>query len=121
MNRRVKDRMHLDFIRQLPCLNCGNNIATEAAHIRGAAPRAGKRPTGMGEKPDDAWTVPLCGECHLLQHQVGERDFWGACQMDAIFVALALYRASGDHEAGEQIISSAQSTGMITGSCNANR
>ena len=108
MNKRIKDRMHLDFIRALPCCRCGNNVMTEAAHIRYGEPRAGKRPTGMGERPSDAWVIPLCGECHRLQHSGSEREFWRGSGIDPIFICLALYRASGDHEAGEQIISSAQ-------------
>lgn len=102
---------HLDFVRSLPCLICADNTSTEAAHIKYGDPRVAKRPAGFGEKSDDAFTVPMCGLHHRNQHKGNERIFWRDVGIDPIFIALALYRASGDHEAGEQIISSAQTTG----------
>lgn len=101
---RVRDEKHCDFIRSLSCATCGDNTSTEAAHIRMGDPRAAKRPTGMQEKPDDRWVIPLCGRDHREQHHVGERAFWAGKEIDPIFLALALYGVSGDHEAGEQII-----------------
>jgi hypothetical protein len=101
---RQHDEKHLAFIRGLPCVVCGNNIQTEAAHIRYGFLRAGKRPTGGGEKPDDDFTVPLCNACHLNQHSVGELTFWGKSGIDAILLALALCRISGDQELGEEIV-----------------
>jgi hypothetical protein len=103
---RQHDEKHLAFIRQLPCVVCGNNTQTEAAHIRYGFPRAGKRPTGKGEKPDDDFTVPLCNVHHNSQHVVGEMNFWGATGIDPILVALALCRVSGDTERGEEIVQS---------------
>lgn len=32
---------------------------------------------GMGQKPDDWRTVPLCRDCHATQH-TGEMTFWTA-------------------------------------------
>ena len=64
---------------------------------------------GKGEKADDRWTVLLCGVHHTLQHDVGERQFWRypfaiGVSINPIFLALALYAVTGDHEAGEDII-----------------
>lgn len=101
---RQHSEKHLAFIRQLPCMVCGNNTSTEAAHIRFAMPSAGKRGVGMGEKPDDKWTVPLCGKHHKEQHHIGETTFWRNEIRDPIFVALALWAATGNHELGEQIV-----------------
>lgn len=95
---------HLTWIRSLPCVICGDSATTEAAHIRFADPRAAKPITGMGIKPDDRWTVPLCGRHHRNQHSKGERRFWQDMGIDPIFVALALDAVSGDHEAGCQIV-----------------
>jgi hypothetical protein len=94
---RERDEKHLKFIRGLPCLCCGNDIETEAAHIRFADRSVCKRETGMAEKPDDAFTIPLCGRCHREQHAAGdERGFWRKQGIDVIRVALALWKWSGD-------------------------
>lgn len=95
---------HLDFIRGLPCCICLNNTATEAAHVRMADLRAAKEMTGMGQKPDDRWTVPLCSQCHREQHRHREETFWGETNIDPIFLALALHSVSGDLDQGETII-----------------
>lgn len=104
--KRQRDNNHLDFIRALPCVVCGDQTTTEAAHIRFADRRLGKRQTGMGEKPDDAFTLPLCGSHHRDQHTGNERAWWQGREIDPIPLALALYRVSGDHEAGERIVRS---------------
>ena len=106
--RRIKNEKHLAFIRSLPCVICADATATEAAHIRYADERAGKRQTGIGEKPSDQWTIPLCGNHHRAQHSMGEREFWKSVGADPILIALSLYSVSGDREAGEQIIQSWQ-------------
>ncbi|MGE0278429.1 MAG: hypothetical protein AB7R40_23785 [Nitrospiraceae bacterium] len=105
---RKHDGDHLDFIRQLPCLCCGNNIETEAAHVRYSERMVCKRPTGMGEKPDDAFAVPLCGRCHRDQHGMNEREFWRMQGIDPIKVALALYYWSGDADACAVILTAAR-------------
>lgn len=101
---RVHNNGHLDFIRGLPCLICGNDIETQAAHIRYGDRSAGKRQTGMGEKPDDSFTIPLCGNCHRNQHRMNEMAFWVTHKIDPIRVALALWKATGNHELGCQIV-----------------
>lgn len=102
---RKHDPGHLAFVRSLPCVVCGNDIETEAAHVRFAAPHAGKRQTGKGEKPDDRWTIPMCGKCHDEQHEGSEAAFWQSRGIDPLFIAMALYGATGDYEAGMQIVS----------------
>lgn len=103
---RVKLAAHLDFVRSLPCCVCGDNTSTEAAHIRASDRSVGKSLTGMGEKPSDIWTVPLCGRCHREQHSVSEFLFWERHQIDPHKKALALWAATGDHELGSQIVGS---------------
>ena len=109
-NPRQHNAKHLDFVRSLPCLLCMGNVSTEAAHVRFSCLPAAKRPTGMGEKPHDRWTVPLCQHCHAAQHMSNERDFWAGTGIDPIFTAMALWGVTGDHEAGLQIVSSASSS-----------
>ena len=98
---------HLDFIRSLPCCICGDDTTVEAAHIRFACAEVGKRMVGKGEKPDDIWTVPLCGEHHRTQHKIGERRFWHEFGRDPIKIALALWAHTGIHEVGAQIANAA--------------
>jgi hypothetical protein len=102
---RVKSDKHLDFIRSLPCLLCGDPIHTQAAHLRFADARVGKPISGMQIKSDDWWCVPLCNTHHDKQHGRGERKFWEQFNIDPILVAMALYINSGDYEAGVLIIS----------------
>src|SRR5512139_1657593 len=101
---RRHDKAHLDFIRQLPCLACGDNTTVEAAHVRYADARIAKPITGVGIKPDDRFVIPLCGAHHRGQHSRGERQWWEARQIDPVLISLALFSVSGDYDAGTQII-----------------
>jgi hypothetical protein len=101
---RQHSERHLDFIRGLPCVACQDDTSTEAAHVRFSSLAAGKRQVGKGERPDDKWTVPLCGRHHRIQHQDNERAFWANHQIDPVFLALALWAATGNHELGEMIV-----------------
>jgi len=105
--KRQKSDAYLSFIRLLPCVICGDNTSVEAAHIRFADPRAAKRPTGMGERPDDVWALPVCGDHHRLQHTANERLFWERAGIDPIFIALALNRIAGNCELGTVIVENA--------------
>jgi hypothetical protein len=99
---------HLRFIRGLRCIICGDNTSTEAAHVRFQCRPAGKRYAGKGEKPDDRWTLPLCGQHHRDQHSMDEEMFWEGVGCDPIFYAMALWGVTGNHALGEQIVHEAQ-------------
>lgn len=101
---RIKSEAHLAFVRTLPCTWCGDDTSTEAAHVRFGDDRAAKRPTGKGEKPHDRWAIPLCGKCHREQHTMSERKWWDEKGIDPIFICLALWAESGNHQAGEIIV-----------------
>lgn len=88
---RQKDEKHLAYIRGLSCCICGDNTSTEAAHIRYACEEVGKRGTGLGERPDDKWSTPLCGAHHRQQHILGERVFWALHKLDPIKIAMELH------------------------------
>lgn len=102
---RKKDAAHLAFVRSQPCCVCGTSRNIEAAHIRMPCPARGKEPTGMQQKPDDKWTVPLCAYHHrtgtLAQHKIGEQEFWTLRGIDPFAIALDLWAKSGgaDREA----------------------
>jgi hypothetical protein len=89
---------HLAFVRQLPCVACGRASPSEAAHVRSGSD------AGAGIKPSDRYSLPLCTECHALQHQFGELRFWSVLRIDPLNVALRLWTVSGDLKAGERIV-----------------
>lgn len=96
---RQHDAAHLAFVRSQPCCINGCNRPAEAAHLRMACPARGKLPTGMGEKPDDRWTTPLCGYHHrtgvLAQHKMAEEEFWKLRGIDPFALAIGLFEQSG--------------------------
>lgn len=105
---RGEDKEHRRFIASCPCLICGRNDV-QCAHISYADLSVGKRFTGMGEKADDKYTVPLCLLHHDAQHRWGnESDWWARHEVDPIKVALALFAVSGNLERAEEIIRSAR-------------
>lgn len=91
-----RSRGHLDFIRGLPCCVCGKAPRSEAAHVRSGTDG------GMGLKPSDKFTVPLCSRHHREQHQVGEVSFWASRNVDPTGLAEHLWSKSGDQAAGER-------------------
>lgn len=102
---RIHNEVHLDFIRGLPCISCGNDIETQAAHLRSDDRMYGKTGAGMQQKPDDMWTLPLCGRCHDRQHTGNEMNFWTNLGVNPFVLALSLFAASGDYELAHEVIS----------------
>ncbi|MEH2501200.1 hypothetical protein V1290_000011 [Bradyrhizobium sp. AZCC 1578] len=101
---RQRDEQHLDFIRSLICISCGDNTSTEAAHLRSANRLWGKDYTGKQEKPSDMWSLPLCNRCHREQHSCNEVQFWQERGINPWSLALRLYAASGNHELAQEVI-----------------
>ena len=89
---------HLAFIRQLPCVACGKEAPSEAAHVRSGSDG------GAGIKPSDRYSVSLCTSCHALQHEFGELTFWSTLRIDPLNAALRLWAVSGDIQAGERVV-----------------
>lgn len=104
---RLKNERHLDFIRSLPCLICKDETSTEACHVRMTDPSIGKLNSGLGQKPHDYFTVPMCGKHHRRQHLQNEQNWWAAHNIDPVKVALMLFAVSGDHQEGERIVRAA--------------
>ena len=92
---RQRNEKHLRFIRSLPCCipGCGR-VDTEAAHLRVGSINHGKRSTGMAEKPNDAWCLPLCNEHHAEQHTMNELAFWKQYGIDPFMLAITLKERS---------------------------
>ncbi len=69
--KRIRDKAHLAFVANEPCLVCGRRPA-QAHHIRFAQPR------GLGLKVSDEFTVPLCNGHHDSLHRTGDERAWWA-------------------------------------------
>lgn len=96
---RLYDPKFLEFLRTCRCCCCGKYPPNEAAHIRMACPEIGKRETGMQEKPDDKFAVPLCSWCHRdgenAQHKTDEKVFWAMWEIDPFLIAAKFYAEYG--------------------------
>lgn len=96
---KTRSPKHLRFIASLPCAICGAEDV-QAAHIRSG------NGGGMGYKPGDKFTVPLCVKHHSKQHCVGEKSFWaphGGIEK-ATALAKELHKHTGHHAKGQRII-----------------
>src|SRR5450631_1524837 len=66
-----RDKEYLAWIREMPCIACGIEGQSEAAHTG--------RDGGMGQKASDYSCVPLCADCHTqapgAYHRIGKRAF----------------------------------------------
>lgn len=98
-----RDEAYLAMIRQLPCLRCGLELSGEAAHLRLPSGAHGKA-SGIGKKPSDRWTTPLCRSCHFEQHKLGERQFWHGVGVNPFYVCERLYAKRGDLVAMRAVI-----------------
>lgn len=87
---RQRDNKRLEWLRLQPCVICGDNTSSEAAHIRTGCIEIGKSHTGMAQKPDDKWTVSLCSLHHREQHSMNEMAFWKQYEIDPFMLALTL-------------------------------
>jgi Putative HNHc nuclease/ERF superfamily len=86
--RRVRDKDHLRFVSNQPCLICGRTPA-DPHHLRFAQSRA------LGRKVSDEWVVALCRGHHREVHRHGdERDWWEKSGIDPNVAARSLWLQS---------------------------
>jgi hypothetical protein len=84
--RRYRNREHLRFVMQQPCLLCGRK-PSDAHHIRFVRPRA------LGRKASDEFAVPLCRSHHRAVHRASdEQAWWKAAGIDPVKIARQLWR-----------------------------
>jgi hypothetical protein len=84
--RRHRNKDHLRFVTQQPCLLCGRG-PSDAHHLRFAQPRA------LGRKASDEYVVPLCRSHHRAVHRIGdEQAWWKQAGIDPLKVALRLWK-----------------------------
>ena len=83
--RRIRDRAHLKYVAQQPCLVCGR-IPCDAHHLRFIQSRA------LGKKVSDEFTVPLCRGHHREVHRSGdEAGWWSRAAIDTVAAARRLW------------------------------
>jgi hypothetical protein len=84
--RRYRNRDHLRYVAQQPCLICGRK-PSDPHHLRYVQPRA------LGRKSSDEFVVPLCRIHHRLVHRVGnESAWWKDVGIDPVKMAAKLWR-----------------------------
>src|SRR4051794_16139166 len=82
---RLRDRDHLKFVTQQPCLACGRS-PSDAHHLKFAQGRA------LARKVSDEYTVPLCRSHHRELHRRGdERSWWQQLNIDPLLSASTLW------------------------------
>jgi len=83
--RRIRDKGHMKFVAQQPCLVCGRQ-PSDAHHLRFAQNRA------LSRKVSDEFTVSLCRAHHREVHRSGdEASWWKKSDIDPIGSARALW------------------------------
>jgi hypothetical protein len=83
--RRARDREHVKYVAQHPCLVCGRQ-PSDAHHLRFTQSRA------LGRKVSDEFTVPLCRGHHREVHRCGdEAGWWKTIDIDPTVTARALW------------------------------
>jgi hypothetical protein len=85
---RWRSAAHCNFIRSFACSVCHSTAAIEVAHVRKGSG------AGIGQKPDDWRTVPLCRDHHAMQHTIGEGPFWAEFGIDVEALIEAFCKAS---------------------------
>jgi ERF superfamily protein len=86
--RRYRDREHLRYVMQQPCVICGRK-PSDPHHLRYLQPRA------LGRKASDEFAVPLCRAHHREVHRAGdERAWWRQAGIDPIHTACRLWKAT---------------------------
>jgi len=84
--RRYRNRDHLRYVAQQPCLICGRK-PSDPHHLRHVQPRA------LGRKASDEFAVPLCRSHHRAAHRAGdERAWWQTAGVDPLKAARKLWK-----------------------------
>lgn len=78
---RWRSQAHCNFVRSHACAKCHDTAGIEVAHVRLGSG------AGMGQKPSDWRTVPLCRDHHAEQHRIGERTFWADFDIEGLIEA----------------------------------
>ena len=91
----IQDQEYLDYVKMQPCLFCGQQPAGQAHHVRFG------HKAGMGIKPDDYRSIPLCQKHHDDAHNakippwIGREEIF-ECMVDLLINELARCRGKGE-------------------------
>ena len=69
-NKPYRSKKYLAWISEQPCAQCWKYPPSDPAHqriLQGA---------GMGKKPPDNHVLPLCHDCHTIEHTKGVMELW---------------------------------------------
>jgi hypothetical protein len=90
--RRYRNREHLRYVAQQPCLVCGRK-PSDPHHLRHAQPRA------LGRKASDEFVIPLCRSHHRAVHRASdEQAWWRATGIDPLKAAQKLWKHTRVYE-----------------------
>jgi ERF superfamily len=102
--RRYRNREHLRYVVQQPCLVCGRK-PSDPHHLRHVQPRA------LGRKASDEFVVPLCRVHHRAVHRArDERVWWQTTGIDPLKVARKLWKQTRVNEGRIAVHRMAQAT-----------
>jgi len=103
--RRYRNREHLRYVAQQPCLVCGRK-PSDPHHLRHVQPRA------LGRKASDEFAVPLCRSHHRAVHRASnEQAWWDATGIDPIKIARKLWKHTRVNEGRIQLDGKPQGKG----------
>ena len=95
-------------IRDCGCIIPGCGAPAQCAHLRFSCVAYGKVNPGVGSKPHDKFSLPLCQWHHLdapdAQHKQNEEEFWASWGIDPLAVAARLWEARDSLEEMQKIV-----------------
>jgi hypothetical protein len=110
--KRLRDKDHLKYVAQQPCLACGRR-PSHAHHVRFAQAH------GLGTKVSDEFTVPLCWTHHDEIHRTGdEQRWWAQRALDPLKVAAELWATTRGQTELKSISDEVRSEGATGASAN---
>ena len=95
LREKIRSRKHLMYIAEKPCIICGYT-EVQACHIRFTG-------AGMGQKPCDIFTTPMCLSHHREQHSMNEKVFWHLYKINPVARAIGLALESPDKKVRQRV------------------
>lgn len=92
----IRSSIHRRFLRTFICAVFNNDGTCDERHAPDVAHVRTPNNAGMGRKPSDEWSVPLCRTHHRRAHQIGDKAFEIERGISLIEKAKEFARASRD-------------------------